>query len=231
MKRANFVAGLCAALILAPAAAVAQSGNSAAQSNSGAQSNSAAEQDNTNTWSPELAANIVKQIRSKITSLPDYSVFDSLRFAFKGKTVVLKGYASRPTLKSEAEKVVKGIEGVEGVDNEIQVLPPSPNDDRIRWSVYRRIYSQPTLRKYTSAPPGFGEGPSVAREAGGITADPPIGYHAIHIIVNNGNVILTGVVDSKTDADIAAIQANSTPGVFSVDNEVQIAGDGKDSSK
>lgn len=225
MKRANFVAGLCAALILAPAAAVAQSGNSAAQSNS------AAEQDNTNTWSPELAANIVKQIRSKITSLPDYSVFDSLRFAFKGKTVVLKGYASRPTLKSEAEKVVKGIEGVEGVDNEIQVLPPSPNDDRIRWSVYRRIYSQPTLRKYTSAPPGFGEGPSVAREAGGITADPPIGYHAIHIIVNNGNVILTGVVDSKTDADIAAIQANSTPGVFSVDNEVQIAGDGKDSSK
>ena len=141
MKRANFVAGLCAALILAPAAAVAQSGSSAAQSNS------AAEQDNTNTWSPELAANIVKQIRSKITSLPDYSVFDSLRFAFKGKTVVLKGYASRPTLKSEAEKVVKGIEGVEGVDNEIQVLPPSPNYDRIRWSVYRRIYSQPTLRK------------------------------------------------------------------------------------
>lgn len=225
MKRANFVAGLCAALILAPAAAVAQSSNSAAQSNS------AAEQDNTNTWSPELAANIVKQIRSKLTSLPDYSVFDSLRFAFKGKTVVLKGYASRPTLKSEAEKVVKGIEGVEGVDNEIQVLPPSPNDDRIRWSVYRRIYSQPTLRKYTSAPPGFGEGPSVAREAGGITADPPIGYHAIHIIVNNGNVILTGVVDSKTDADIASIQANSTPGVFSVDNEVQVAGDGKDSSK
>ena len=225
MKRATFLAGLCAALILAPAAAVAQSGNSAVQSNN------AAEQDNTNTWSPELAANIVKQIRSKLTSLPDYSVFDSLRFAFKGKTVVLKGYASRPTLKSEAEKVVKGIEGVEGVDNEIQVLPPSPNDDRIRWSVYRRIYSQPTLRKYTSAPPGFGEGPSVAREAGGITADPPIGYHAIHIIVNNGNVILTGVVDSKTDADIAAIQANSTSGVFSVDNEVQVAGDGKDGNK
>jgi len=193
------------------------------------QESGAAKQDNNNTWSPQLAANIVKQIRDKLTGLTDYGIFDSLRFAFKGKTVVLKGYASRPVLKSEAEKVVKGIEGVEGVDNQIQVLPTSPNDDRIRASLYRRIYSQPTLRKYTSAPPGFGEGPSVARAAGGITQDPPIGYHAIHIIVDNGNVTLTGVVDSKTDADIAAIQANSAPGVFSVDNDLQIAGGGRDS--
>lgn len=218
MKRHSIFAGLCVAVLMF--ATTAASGQ-----------NSAAEQDNSNTWSPQLAANIVKQIRDKLTGLTDYGVFDSLRFAFKGKTVVLKGYASRPVLKSEAEKVVKGIEGVEGVDNEIQVLPPSPNDDRIRVSVYRRLYSQPTLRKYTSAPPGFGEGPSVARAAGGITADPPIGYHAIHIIVNNGNVILTGVVDSKTDADIAAIQANSTPGVFSVDNDLQFPGNAKDTSK
>jgi len=216
-------AGLCAVLILASAPAYPQNAGSDQQNSS------AAEQDNTNTWSPQLAANIVKQIRGKLNGLTDYGIFDSLRFAFKGKTVVLKGYASRPMLKSEAEKVVKGIEGVEGVDNEIQVLPTSPNDDRIRASLYRRIYSQPTLRKYTSAPPGFGEGPSVARAAGGITQDPPIGYHAIHIIVNNGNVILTGVVDSKTDADIAAIQANSAPGVFSVDNDLQVADNGKDS--
>ncbi|HXS75273.1 MAG TPA: BON domain-containing protein [Terracidiphilus sp.] len=226
MKKSTFLASLCGALLLMPAGAIAQNGSPAEQSN-----NAAVEQDNSNTWSPELAASIIKQIRGRLTSLSDYSVFDSLRFAFKGKTVVLKGYASRPTLKSEAEKVVKGIEGVEGVDNQIQVLPPSPNDDRIRVSVYRRIYSQPTLRKYTSAPPGFGEAPSVARAAGGITADPPIGYHAIHIIVNNGNVILSGVVDSKADADIAAIQANSTPGVFSVDNDLQIAGGGKQGGK
>lgn len=223
MKRPTFLATTvyAATLILVPAVVLAQNSSPAEQNGN------AAEQDNSNTWSPQLGANIVKKIRDKLTSLPDYSVFDSLRFAFKGKTVVLKGYASRPTLKSEAGKVVNGIEGVEGVENEIQVLPPSPNDDRIRVAVYRRIYSQPTLRKYTSAAPGFGEGPSVAREAGGITADPPIGYHAIHIIVNNGNVILTGVVDSKTDADVASIQANSTPGVFSVDNDLQIAGNGK----
>jgi hyperosmotically inducible protein len=219
VKRQSTFLNLCAAILISvPLLAGAQNGG-------------AAEQDNTNTWSPQMATNIVKQIRDKLTGLTDYGIFDSLRFAFKGKTVVLKGYASRPVLKSEAEKVVKGIEGVEGVDNQIQVLPTSPNDDRIRASLYRRIYSQPTLRKYSSAPPGFGEGPSVARAAGGITQDPPIGYHAIHIIVDNGNVTLTGVVDSKTDADIAAIQANSAPGVFSVDNDLQIANGGKDSSK
>lgn len=205
--------------------AIAQNGSQADQNSN------AAQQDNSNSWSPELGANIVKQIRSKLNGLTDYGVFDSLRFAFKGKTIVLKGYASRPVLKSEAEKVLKGIEGVEGVDNQIQVLPNSPNDDRIRAAVYRRIYSQPMLRKYTSGPVGFGEGPSIARAAGGITQDPPIGYHAIHIIVDNGNVILTGVVDNKSDADVAAIQANSTPGVFSVDNDLQVAGDGRQSGK
>jgi hyperosmotically inducible periplasmic protein len=223
VKGYRIFAGLCAVLILASAPAYTQNAGS------NQQNSSAAEQDNTNTWSPQLGATIVKQVRDKLTGLTDYGIFDSLRFAFKGKTVVLKGYASRPTLKAEAERAVKGIEGIEGVDNEIQVLPTSPNDDRIRASLYRRIYSQPTLRKYSSAPPGFGEGPSIARAAGGITQDPPIGYHAIHIIVNNGNVILTGVVDSKTDADIAAIQANSAPGVFSVENDLQVAGNGKDS--
>lgn len=225
MKRPTILISACAAVVLCMVPAIAQNGSPAEQNNN------AAQQDNSNSWSPELGANIVKQIRSKLNGLSDYGVFDSLRFAFKGKTIVLKGYASRPTLKSQAEKVLKGIEGVDGVDNQIQVLPNSPNDDRIRAAVYRRIYSQPMMRKYTSGPVGFGEAPSIARAAGGITQDPPIGYHAIHIIVDNGNVILTGVVDNKSDADVAAIQANSTPGVFSVDNDLQVAGDGKGSGK
>jgi osmotically-inducible protein OsmY len=225
VKKPTILVSLCAALLLIPALAIAQN------SNPGGQSNNDADQMNTNTWSPELASNIVKQVRDKLTGLTDYGLFDSLRFGFKGKTVVLMGYASRPQLKSDAERAVKSIEGVEGVDNQIQVLPTSPNDDHIRAQVYRRVYSQPMLRKYTSAPPGFGEGPSVARMAGGITQDPPIGYHAIHIIVNNGHVILTGVVDNKSDADVAAIQANSTPGVFSVENDLQVAGGGQQSAK
>jgi hyperosmotically inducible protein len=59
--------------------------------------------------------------------------------------------------------------------------------------------------------------------AGGITQDPPQSYHAIHI-VNNSNVIFMGAVNSESDATVANMQANSTPGVFSVDNDLVVAG-------
>jgi hyperosmotically inducible periplasmic protein len=225
MKKEISFFSLCAALVISPLMIAAQNNQPVGRNGN------AAEQNNPDTWSPQLGATIVKQIRDKVTGLTEYGVFDSIRFGIKGKTIVLMGYASRPVLKSEAEKVVKGIEGVESVDNQIQVLPPSPNDDQIRIGVYRRIYTQAALRKYTGSPVGFGEFPSVARAAGGITQDPPLGYHAIHIIVNNGHVILTGVVDSEQDADIAAIQANSTPGVFSVENDLLYPGGGKSQKK
>lgn len=205
---------LAAALLFGPTFATAQVGNVTA----GQQ-----ELDNPNTWSQPDTLRIVKEVRSKILSLPNYGVFDALHFAIKGRTVILEGYASRPILKSDAENVVKRIEGVQSVDNKIQVLPLSPNDDRIRAGVCRRIYTAPALRKYTGSPVGFGRFPSIAPMAGGITQDPPQSYHAIHI-VNNSNVIFMGAVNSESDATVANMQANSTPGVFSVDNDLVVAG-------
>jgi len=118
---------------------------------------------------------IAKEVRKQIVVLPQYGVFDNIHFAIKGTdTVVLQGKASRPTLKSSAENAVKKIEGVTNVDNQIQVLPLSPNDDRIRAAVYASIYSYAPLQKYTSNRGGPRSGPSVARAAGGITNDPPL---------------------------------------------------------
>ena len=170
-----------------------------------------------------------KRCRRKPASLSSYGVFDWLTFGFRGKTVVLKGYASRPTLKSSAANVVKRIPGVESVDNQIEVLPNSPNDDRIRAAVYNRIYTQSALRIYNANQGSVAQalgpgGRSVAMMAGGITNDPPRGFHAIHIIVKNGNVTLYGVVNNQGDAAIAYMQANSTPGVFSVDNDLEVPG-------
>jgi hyperosmotically inducible protein len=182
---------------------------------------------NANTWSQADAQRIVQDVRHKLLSLTDYSVFDSLSFGIQGRSIILHGYASRPILKDEAERTIKSIEGVSEVQNQIKVLPNSPNDDRIRIGVYRRIYGQPALRKYTGSPVEFGDLPSIARMAGGITQDPPRGYHAIHIIVDNGHVTLTGVVDNEGDANIASMQANSTPGTFSVDNELLFPGASK----
>jgi osmotically-inducible protein OsmY len=168
-----------------------------------------------------------EEIRKQIVTLPQYGVFDNIHFGIDPDgTVELRGEASRPTLKSGAENVVKRIEGVEKVDNQIEVLPTSPNDDRIRGAVYHAIYSFAPLQKYTSNR-GGPRMPSVARTAGGITADPPLGFHAIHIIVRNGHVTLTGVVNNEADMAMAGTRASGVSGVFSVDNQLQVANEGK----
>jgi len=179
--------------------------------------------------SQEDGMRIVAEVRKRLGNLTNYAVFDWITFGFHGKTLVLNGYASRPTLKDDAGRAVKDIPGIAGVDNEIKVLPLSPNDDRIRAAVYNRIYTQPTLRKYNANQGSLAQamgpgGRSFTMMSGGITNNPPIGYHAIHIIVNNGHVALYGVVLNKMDSDIAFMQANSAPGAFSVDNDLVVQG-------
>jgi len=215
---------VCAGLLLAPCLTMAQS---AAAKSATAQSAANTEY-NTNTWSQEDGTRIVGEVRKQLLSLPNYAVFDSLAFAIKGRTIVLEGYASRPTLKDDAGRAVKNIKGVEGVDNQIKVLPLSPMDDRIRAAVYVNIYSTPQLRKYTGAPVGFGRMPG---GIGGITNNPPLGYHAIHIIVDHGNVKLTGVVNNEVDANLAFLKANGTSGVFSVDNDLLTPGESPSAKK
>jgi osmotically-inducible protein OsmY len=174
----------------------------------------------------QAMVNLAQAVRKQIVTNTQYGVFDFIHFAIKGDTVILRGYASRPTLKSGLGNTVKKIDGVKAVENEIEVLPVSPNDDRIRAAVYRSIYTYAPLQRYTSNRGGAARigNNSAARQAGGITNDPPFGWHAIHIIVKNGNVTLEGVVDNSGDLAFAGIRANQVPGVFSVDNALQVAG-------
>jgi len=166
-----------------------------------------------------MAAAIYKQI----VTLPQYGVFDDIHFAIKGDgTVILRGEASRPTLKSSAENVVKKIEGVRQVINEIEVLPVSQNDDRIRALTYAKIYGNQWLSRYTNNR-GGGRYISPSRAAIGITNDPPVGWHAIHIIVKNGNIRLVGVVDTSGDLAMAEMQARQVPGAFDVENDLIVA--------
>ena len=175
---------------------------------------------------PQSVLRMASEIRKQIVTLPEYGVFDDIRYQIKDFVVTLKGDASRPTLKSSLENVIKKVEGVEKVVNQIEVMPLSPNDDRIRARVYASIYYHPILSRYN---PGRGTPIylSPARIAGGITNDPPFGFHPIHIIVKNGNVKLTGVVDSAVDQQVAGMQANSVAGVFSVENDLQVTSDAK----
>jgi hyperosmotically inducible periplasmic protein len=140
-----------------------------------------------------------REVRHELVMLPYYGVFDDLSFKVEGDKVTLMGQVTRPTLKSDAEGVVKKIEGVATVVNEIEVLPVSPNDDRIRQAVYRAIYRQASLSRYA------------------LQAVPPI-----HIIVKNGNVSLEGVVANEGDKNLANIRARGVSGVFSVKNNLRV---------
>lgn len=166
---------------------------------------------------------LAEAVRRAIVTNTLYGVFDFIHFAIQGNTVILRGYASRPALRSSLENTVRRINGVGSVQNEIEVLPLSPNDDRIRGAVYNAIYRGP-LARYTSNRGGAArmQQNSVARRAGGITNDPPFGWHAIHIVVRNGHVQLFGTVDNSGDFALAGIRANTVPGVFSVDNQIQV---------
>lgn len=150
--------------------------------------------------SDRSTSRLARQIRHELVMLPYYSVFDNLAFRVDPDgTVTLMGQVTRPTLKADAERVVKKIEGVERVKNEIEVLPPSPQDDRIRAAAFRAIYGDPALNRYANQ------------------AVPPI-----HIIVKNGNITLEGVVANEADKNIAGIRANEIPGVFSVKNNLRV---------
>lgn len=142
---------------------------------------------------------ITREVRHELLMLPYFGVFDNIAYKVDGSTVTLLGQVVRPSLKSDSENVVKRIEGVEKVDNQIEVLPPSPMDDRLRVRLFRAIYQYPSLQKYE------------------LGVQKPI-----RIIVKNGRATLEGVVDNEADKNLVNVRANGVSGLFSVTNNLQV---------
>ena len=153
------------------------------------------------------AANVdylVKEIRKELVTLPFFGVFDWLEGKVEPDgTVLLAGQVTRPTLKKDAQRRVEKVEGVERVINQIEVLPLSPNDDRLRGAVFFELFNRnsPLFR--------YGQQP----------------IPSIHIIVSRGRLVLKGVVANKGDSDIANIKARGVPGLFEVRNDLKIEKD------
>jgi osmotically-inducible protein OsmY len=129
------------------------------------------------------------------------TMFNAITVQVHNGVVELGGVVYGPMDKDSALSVVKNTAGVRGVIDHIQVAPTSPMDDRIRQEEARAIYGFPQLNRYAINP-----------------AKP------IRIVVVNGHVTLVGAVDSQGDKEVAGIRANSVPGVFSVQNDLQVAG-------
>jgi hypothetical protein len=171
----------------------------------------------------------VDGIRHELLQLPYYGVFDFLSFKYDKGTVDLMGYAYRPTLKSDAERAVKRVAGVDVVNDQVEVLPVSMNDDDLRWKTYYAIYSDPFLSRY--APGGgmlwghrhrFGSGALFPMGPSRFPGTEPAGDYPIHIIVNQGHITLLGVVDNQNDKTVAGMRAQGVPLSFGVVNDLMV---------
>lgn len=135
---------------------------------------------------PRTDADITQSVRHELLSYPYYGIFDDLSFQVQNGQVTLLGEVTQPIKKSDVHNIIARVPGVESVNDNIQVLPLSNNDNLLRRQIAASIYRFPSLSRY-----GMGTHPS------------------IHIIVDNGHVTLTGVVDSQADRNTAAIRASA----------------------
>ena len=145
-------------------------------------------------------AALAAKVRHEILIYPYYSIWDDLSFRVANGQVQLLGEVTQPYKKSDIEHIIKRLPGVAMVDDQIQVLPLSDNDDRLRLQVARAIYGDSVFFHYRDM------------------AHPPI-----HIIVNNGHVTLTGVVLNSLEKQVAGMRASAAGLSFGpVINQLQV---------
>ena len=128
------------------------------------------------------------------------TAFNNINIGVHNGIVTLSGTVYGPTDKDSALSLVAHTPGVRDVIDNLEVAPVSPMDDQLRRAVFRAVYGDPGLSRYS------------------VQAVP-----SIHIIVKNGNVTLEGVVDNETDKNLAGMRANQVPNVFSVKNNLVVA--------
>ena len=135
---------------------------------------------------PRTGAELEKSVRHEILMYSNYSLWDDISFRVSNGNVELFGAVNQPYKKSDLQRIVQHIPGVESVTNGIKVLPLSPSDDELRIRVARAIYRDPVLSRYA-----MGAVP------------------AIHVIVENGKVTLTGAVNNAMEKQVAGIRASA----------------------
>ncbi len=141
---------------------------------------------------------IAQKAHSSLRGLPRYGVFDNITIDVQGSTVILGGKVITLGTKSAAANAVKDIPGVTEVVNNIDELPPSPFDDRIRREAYRTFVSRGPGQYFPDLNPD------------------------VRIIVENGQITLEGYVHSDGDRNMLNILANGVSGAFKVTNNLVV---------
>jgi hyperosmotically inducible periplasmic protein len=138
-----------------------------------------------NNTGPRTDQQIAESVRHEIAMYPRYTIFDDLGFSVIDGQVTLSGDVVMPVEKTDMGRIVAKVPGVTSVTNNINVLPLSDFDNRLRAQIARAVFSAPNLNRYAMMP-----------------------MPTIHIIVDNGHVTLVGTVASDMDKQIAGMRAN-----------------------
>ena len=147
--------------------------------------------------SSAAADNLIREVRHELLLVPGYTAFDWLAYRIDSAKVTLLGAVVHADLKRDAENAVKRIEGVGSVQNDIEVLPESASDDRIRYAILQSINQQMSVYLVELV-------------------------KRIHIIVKNGNVTLEGEVSSQADKEHVSVLAKHVQRVRDVTNNLVI---------
>ena len=140
---------------------------------------------------------VFRDISNSVNRYTQFTIFDNIEASVTDGNVVLSGWVTMPYKKNDIERRVRKIEGVAMVENKIEVLPVSQFDDELRYRIARAIYSNSSFWNYAAM------------------ANPPI-----HIVVNRGRVVLTGVVQSNVERMLARSLATGF-GSFEVTNALK----------
>ncbi len=147
---------------------------------------------------------LFNDVSKTVNRYSQFTIFDDVNANVKDGVVTLTGKVTMPYKKDDIEKRISKIDGVRWVHDGITVLPVSQFDDQLRYRIARSIYGNANFWNYA-----IGPNPS------------------IHIIVENGRVTLTGVVNNDVDrmmADSLAHGFNS----FKVTNELKTEAEVRD---
>ncbi|HEV2419409.1 MAG TPA: BON domain-containing protein [Terriglobia bacterium] len=142
---------------------------------------------------------IIRQARKEILTYPFYTIFDNIVFRIQGNNLTVDGQVTDPYKKSDIGNFLEHIQGVTSLTNDLTVLPVSQFDASLRLAIARAIYDDPYFINYRNQ------------------ATPPI-----HIIVDNGNVTLEGVVNSQIDKAQAERDARLAATYFGFKNNLRV---------
>jgi hyperosmotically inducible protein len=142
---------------------------------------------------------LAEAVAHAIRMYPRYDIFDWVEGTVHNGIVTLTGAVREPYRKDDYKRIVEEVPGVKQINNDLRVLPLSTFDDQIRRAASSAIYRDPMFTAYS------------------IQANPPI-----HIIVENGNVTLKGVVATPMEKQVAESKIRSGLLAFDVTNDLQV---------